>query len=150
MMDCQSERGLNLKARGRLVGVVDVRPTQNPLYCDFPVSCPSMIPNELSACALDLRPLSKGSEKSISDLAGYISNGGTGYVHSLDFECCLSIKTISHNQNVAIVLNANEHQKRTHIKRIISNLHDSAIILNDGLPEQARMDLRGPVVCAVP
>ena len=70
-----------------------------------------MIPNEHSACSLDLRSLSEGSEKSISYLAGYISNGGIGYVPSLDFEFCLSIKTISHNQNVAIVLNANEHKK---------------------------------------
>ncbi len=76
------------------------------------VSCPSMNPNEHGACALDSRPLSKKSEISISDLAGYISNGGTGYVHSPDSECCLSIKTISHNQNVANILNANEHQKK--------------------------------------
>ncbi len=111
MMDCQSERGLDLRVRGGLVGVVDEQPTQKPSYCDFPVSCPSMIPNEHSACSLDLRSLSEGSEKSISYLAGYISNGGIGYVPSLDFEFCLSIKTISHNQNVAIVLNANEHKK---------------------------------------
>ena len=72
--------------------MVDEQPTQKPSYCDFPVSCPSMIPNELSACSLDLRSLSEGSEKSISYLAGYISNGGIGYVPSLDFEFCLSIK----------------------------------------------------------
>ncbi len=86
--------------------------TANKKNCRIAVSCPSMIPNEHGACALDSRPLSKGSEKSISDLAGYISNGGTGYIHSPDFECCLSIKTISHNQNVANVLNANEHQRK--------------------------------------
>ncbi len=81
------------------------------------VSSPSMIPNEHGACALDSRPLSKGSEIS---LAGYISNGGTGYVHSPDFECCLSIKTISHNQNVANVLNANEHQRNSMQLRHVS------------------------------
>ena len=150
MMDFQSERGLDLRARGSLVGVVDGQPTWKPLYSDFPVSCPSMIPNEHSACALDWRPLSKGPEKSISDLAGYISNGGTGYVHSLDFECCLSIKTISHNQNVAMVLNANEPQKRIHVERLTLTLLDRAIIPNDGLPERARMDLRGSGACEVP
>ena len=42
--------------------------------------------------------------QSISELAGYISSGGTGYGHSLDFECYgLSFKTISYSQNVAIV-----------------------------------------------
>ena len=41
-------------------------------------------------------------------------------------------------------------KERTHIERLTSTLQDRAIILNGGLPEGARMDLRGPDACALP